>query len=192
MRLGGFPLLLFSCALAASAGAQEFSLPLDISVAPPHRLEATGFRDVAFHFDGDKLSTEAETVDICIDTSLDDLRLQIETLNGAKAGHNQLREPETGTEITYTIEARFTGLYRPLVDGSDEVFALDFVPVGAPGCAPSERAFTIRIAPLTTPADGAISLPEAIAAHDLAPGGRYAFYDRITFTFSPAFDVEAF
>ena len=192
MRLGGFPPLLLSCALAASASAQEFSLPLDISVAPPHRLEATGFRDVAFHFDGNKLSTETETVDICVDTSLDDLRLQIETLNGAKAGYNHLREPESGAEIAYTIDARFTGLYRPLVDGSDEVFALDFVPVGAPGCAPSERAFSIRIAPLTTPADGAISLPEVIAAYALVPGGRHNFVDRITFTFSPAFKDELY
>ena len=133
-----------------------------------------------------------DTLELCIDTNLDFLRLRIATQNGAVNGHNLLRDPASGSMLGYSLHARFTGPYRPLLDGADELFPLEFVPIAAAGCSPDGRMMKVRIAPLVTPTAGVVSLSEAVEAFDLAPGERRGFTDRIHFTFSPAFTPEAY
>lgn len=180
---------LVSCVSFLPSEAQDISLPIDISVDPPYRLAVSGFRDVAFHYDGRQLSDALEVIEVCVDTNLKDLRLQIETDNGSEDGYNLLREIETGHLVGYSLDAGFGADVRPLQNGADEIFSLDFEQRGVSLCGPSERVFNIAISPIVDEGSDVVSFSEAAMTYDLEPGIHYVFVDRITFVFSPRFNA---
>ena len=175
------------CAFFAPALSAQTTIPLEMNIEAPHRVEVADGGDAAFSYDGQTLTPASTTLILCLDTTTTDIVLDVATDNATEGSFNALRAANITTHVSYSADGQFGafGTSQSLLNNSSEQFDLTSITPGESGCPSSDYDFLLTIVPLTQSATGGVTIDEAIAAENLVGAGAIAFSDTLTLTFSP-------
>ena len=178
---------LIVCGLFAVTANAQTTIPLEMNIEAPHRVEVADGGDAAFSYDGQTLTPASTTLILCLDTTTTDIVLDVATDNATEGNFNALRAANITTHVSYSADGQFgaLGTGRSLLNNSSEQFDLTSATPGESGCPTSDYDFQLTIQPLLQTQAGGVTIDEAIVAENLVGAGAVSFSDTLTLTFSP-------
>jgi len=184
-----FTALFLFAPFASGAYAQvsdDFEINLTVTAQPLISI-TTAPSDLELSSDGVDFTPAQPQVQLCFETNLPDIRLNITKLQPLNENFLSLVNTNVNDYISYSLSGGIIGVTAPSNFTTVEIrdYDLSNAPVGGGGCAANAYWLVLNVTPITNPAANGRAISETVSANGLDDGTPYVFSDTVTISFEP-------